>query len=71
VTAAASGTISSLQGSCPSLTFVVDSRTVRTTSATQYLRGSCNALANGTDVTAEGVVETDDSITATSVDKHD
>jgi hypothetical protein len=50
---------------------VVDSRTVRTTSATQYQRGSCSALANGINVTAEGTVEADDSITATSVDKHD
>jgi hypothetical protein len=71
VTATVSGNISSLQGTCPSLTFVVDSRTVRTTSATQYLRGSCNALGDGTHVTAEGVVEPDDSITATSLDKHD
>ncbi len=61
------GAVSSLDGTCPTLTFVVSGRTVHTTSATDFQGGSCNALADGNDVTVEGVEETDNSITATVV----
>lgn len=65
-----SGVISSLQGQCPTLTFVVMGRTVRTTSATRFRAGSCSTIDDGDDVTVEGTVETDNSITATSVRKN-
>jgi hypothetical protein len=65
-----SGEISSLEGQCPTLTFLVDARTVRTTSSTKFMGGSCNGLDDGDDVTVEGTVESDNSITATSVRKN-
>ena len=65
-----SGVISSLQGQCPTLTFVVNARTVRTTSSTDFRAGSCNTIDDGDDVTVEGIVETDNSITATWVRKN-
>ena len=68
--ATVSGVISSLQGQCPTLTFVVDTRTVRTTSSTDFRAGSCNTIDDGDDVTVEGIVETDNSITATWVRKN-
>jgi hypothetical protein len=64
------GAISSLQGLCPTLTFVVNARTVRTTSSTDFRSGSCNTIDEGDDVTVEGIVETDNSITATWVRKN-
>ena len=42
-------------------------RTVRTTSSTDFQGGSCNTTDDGDDLTVEGTVETDNSITATSV----
>ncbi len=65
-----SGVISSLQGQCPTLTFVVNARTVRTTSSTDFRAGSCNTIDDGDDVTVEGIVEADNSITATLVRKN-
>ena len=65
-----SGVISSLQGQCPTLTFEVNARTVRTTSSTDFQAGSCNTIDDGDDVTVEGMVEADNSITATSVRKN-
>lgn len=62
-----SGEISSLQGQCPALTFVVNARTVRTTSSTSFRGGSCNAIREGDNVTVEGTVEADTSISATIV----
>ena len=64
------GVISSLQGQCPTVTFVVATRTVRTTSSTDFRAGSCNTIDDGDDVTVEGTVETDNSITATWVRKN-
>jgi len=64
-----SGVISSLQGQCPTLTFVVANRTVRTTSSTDFKGGSCATRADGDDVTVEGEVQSDDSIAATVVRK--
>jgi hypothetical protein len=65
-----SGAISSLQGQCPTLTFVVSGRTVRTTGETKFRAVSCTAIEDGDDVTVEGIVETDNSITATSIRKN-
>lgn len=62
-----SGAISSLQGHCPTLTFLVNARTVRTTSSTSFRGGSCNSIDDGDDVTVEGTVGADNSITATIV----
>jgi hypothetical protein len=62
-----SGAISSLQGQCPTLTFLVNARTVRTTSSTNFRGGSCNSIDDGDDVTVEGTVQADNSITATVV----
>lgn len=67
VSSTVSGEISSLQGQCPTLTFVVNGRTVRTTSSTSFRGGSCNAIDDGDDVTVEGTVAADNSITATIV----
>jgi hypothetical protein len=62
-----SGVISSLQGSCPTLTFVVAGRTVRTTSSTDFQGGACSSITDGDEVNVEGIEETDNSITASLV----
>ena len=67
VSSTLSGAISSLQGQCPTLTFVVNARTVRTTSSTNFRGGPCNSIDDGDDVTVEGSVGADNSITATIV----
>jgi hypothetical protein len=43
---------------------------VRTTGETKFRAVSCTAIEDGDDVTVEGVVETDNSITATSIRKN-
>ena len=50
------GKISGLTGSCPNLTFTIGSTTVKTSSGTQFKNVACGALANGTEVEADGTL---------------
>lgn len=63
------GEVSSLQGSCPNLQFVVSQRVIRTNAATEFKKLKCGEIRNGTDVKAKGAVQADGSILATRVEK--
>jgi hypothetical protein len=63
------GTIASLSGACPNLTFRLEGRLVRTNGSTDGL-GRCR-LANGDDVRVDGVVQPDGSVLATRVREED
>ena len=60
------GEVSDLQGDCPTLTFVVGGRRVRTDAATEFNMG-CGGLKNGREVSVEGSVQIDGTILATRV----
>jgi uncharacterized protein DUF5666 len=49
------GTVSGLSGSCPALRFTVLGIPVTTDNKTDFRRGNCNEVRNGTDVSVEGV----------------
>jgi hypothetical protein len=63
----AEGTVSGLGGTCPSLVFTVHSTRVSTTASTQFVKGTCGQLTNGTSVEVEGARQSDGSITAAKV----
>jgi len=65
-----SGKIASFHGSCPAVTFVLEKRTVQTTSATSYSGGKCSDLRNDRNVDVHGAVNADNSVTALSVNIH-
>jgi hypothetical protein len=62
------GRVSSLTGSCPSLTFTLEGRTVRTNAQTDFRKGSCSKLENNDRVEVEGVPQADGSVLATRVE---
>lgn len=65
-----SGRISGLSGTCPTISFSVGDRLVRTTAATDFKgKDGCRNLENGTKVKVKGVVQLDGSIAATRVEK--
>jgi hypothetical protein len=49
------GRVSDATGTCPSRTFTVDRRTVRTTSETKITGGNCSELKNKAKVEVRGV----------------
>jgi hypothetical protein len=61
------GVVSALTGSCPALRFVVDGRTVTTTSRTDFRRGNCSHMANGLEVLVDGQRQSNGEIAARSV----
>jgi len=66
-TAELSGTVASLTGTCPAITFTLSTTKVTTTSATTFDHTTCSAITNGAKVEVEGTKQTDGSITATKV----
>jgi hypothetical protein len=63
------GTVASLGGSCPAITFAAGGRSVATTSNTQF-KLECTSIANGTNVEVKGTSPTPSGVvTATRVDK--
>jgi len=48
------GRVTSVQGTCPALTFVVQGQTVRTTAETQFQGGRCSAIRPNTKVDVRG-----------------
>jgi hypothetical protein len=61
------GTVSDISGSCPSVTFAINGKTVRTNASTSYAGGSCASLKNGARAAVMGAGQSDGSIAATCV----
>ena len=64
-----SGTVTSSSGECPTVTYVIKGRTVVTTAATDFQKGSCSSIKAGRDVQVEGVELVDGTIRADVVIK--
>jgi hypothetical protein len=62
-----SGTVESVGGSCPALTFVLQGRRVVTSGDTEFIKGDCRQLRDGTEVVAEGTPGADGRVRADSV----
>jgi Domain of unknown function (DUF5666) len=58
------GTVSRLGGTCPTLSFQLEGKTIATDAATTYERGACGDVKNAVRVTATGTVQRDSSILA-------
>ena len=58
------GTVSSLAGTCPALTFTVGGKTAKTTSSTTFSPGTCSDVRNGVTVTVVGAGGTDGGVPA-------
>jgi hypothetical protein len=61
------GTISGLSGTCPSLSFSLEARTIKTNATTGYGDGACSALSNGQRVGVLGTAQADGSVLAIQV----
>lgn len=61
------GRVSSLSGSCPTVTFQTDGRTVWTHSNTRFRGGSCRDLRNRTEVEIEGRLMSDGTVRADNI----
>lgn len=62
------GVVSALTGSCPTLTFTVDTTRVVTNGSTEFRGIACTAIVNGARVDAQGARQADGSIIAAKVD---
>jgi hypothetical protein len=62
------GSISSVGGSCPILTFVVNGKTIVTTASTQFKDSTCGSIAAGRRVEVKGTVQANGTILATRVE---
>ena len=69
--AKAEGVVSALSGTCPTLTFTVQSTKVTTSGATAFKDTTCAALANGMRVEVKGDRQADGSIVAARVEADD
>jgi Domain of unknown function (DUF5666) len=61
------GTIHGLAAGCPTLTFTLEGKTIKTSAATSFVGGTCTALANDIRVTVVGTTQGDGSVLATEV----
>ncbi len=64
------GTVSSLGGACPALTFTAAARSVTTTSSTNF-RTDCSAIHNGLKVEVKGTATGNGPVTATRIKSED
>jgi hypothetical protein len=64
------GTVSSLGGTCPALTFAAAGRSVTTTSSTDF-RTECSAIHNGLNVEVKGTATGNGPVTATRIKSED
>jgi len=62
------GAVSSVSGTCPTPTFVVNETTVTTTTSTQFKDGSCDSLAVGRQVEVRGTRQADGTVLASRVE---
>jgi hypothetical protein len=65
------GMVSALTGTCPTITFTLNSITVKTTSATRYEDGTCARVRNNVRVEVHGRRQTDGSIQAEEIELED
>jgi len=63
------GTMSGLTGTCPALSFIVNSRQVATNGSTQFDKTACSAFRSGDRVEVKGTSRTDGSVLATRLRK--
>jgi hypothetical protein len=61
------GSVEGLGGSCPSLSFSINGKTVRTTGTTSFGRGACADLSAGSRAGAIGTAQADGSVSASCV----
>ncbi len=66
-TAGVAGTISAFDGSCPTVTFKLEAKTIKTYAATSYVEKGCADLKNGVRVGVAGTTQADGSILAKQV----
>ena len=64
-----SGSVSSIAGRCPSLTFRVDGRSIATDQSTSFYGGSCGEIRNKARVTVTGMTQLNGTVHATRVDQ--
>lgn len=62
------GDVSNLSGTCPSLTFRLAGRAVRTSSSTIFEHITCSAIRNASHLEVLGRPQADGSLTATGVE---
>ena len=65
------GRISTLNGSCPNLTFRIENQVVRTDSQTDFRDGGCSDLRNDRDVNVRGYRQADGRVLPHRVDLDD
>lgn len=63
------GTMSGLTGTCPGLSFSVNSRAITTNAGTEFDKGPCSAFRNGDRVQVKGRAQTGGSVLATRLRK--
>jgi hypothetical protein len=61
------GTITSVSGSCPNLTFTVRGTTIVTDRSTDYRKSDCGDVRRGRDVSGSGTMQGNGPIKATDV----
>jgi hypothetical protein len=61
------GAVSARAGTCPALTFTVQTKAVATTATTTFTGITCAAIANATVVEVKGTLQADGSVVASSV----
>jgi hypothetical protein len=62
------GAVSSVSGSCPSLSFMVSGKKVTTSASTQFKGGTCSQIVNGTMVEMQGTTQANGSVSASRVE---
>ena len=65
------GAIANKAGTCPALTLIVGTTTVRTTAETVFHEVTCAALAAGVVVEAKGAAQTDGSLVAALIERQE
>jgi hypothetical protein len=64
-----SGAVGNRSGTCPMITFTVQSKTVGTSAATEFRGTTCAALANGDQVQVKATKQSDGTLLASGVQK--
>ncbi len=63
------GTVASLSGTCPALTFMMGTTTVITTASTKFEDLTCATLANGAQLEVTGTKQTNGTVLASAIEK--
>jgi hypothetical protein len=66
-TTTVTGTTSALSGSCPTVTFLLEQKTIKSSASTTFGDATCASLKNALRVEIVGTVQTDGTIAAASV----